>query len=130
MANMMEKIGDKLHMGGHKEEPHTVGAAYVPQYAAPGYATPGYGAAHAPQYAAPGYGAAAPGYGATHAPQYAAPGYGAAAPGYGAPTSAAPHQEGTMDKIKNKVKGKKNKVKTHGGESSRSESDGEGGRRV
>ncbi|KAI5060417.1 hypothetical protein GOP47_0024837 [Adiantum capillus-veneris] len=42
MANMMEKIGDKLHMGGHKkEEPHTVGAAHVPHYAAP----PGYGAA-------------------------------------------------------------------------------------
>ncbi|KAI5070904.1 hypothetical protein GOP47_0013155 [Adiantum capillus-veneris] len=41
MANMMEKIGDKLHMGGHrKEEPHTVGAAHAPHYAA----SPGYGA--------------------------------------------------------------------------------------
>ncbi|KAI5058549.1 hypothetical protein GOP47_0026719 [Adiantum capillus-veneris] len=42
MANMMEKIGDKLHMGGHKkEEPQTVGAAHAPHYAA----SPGYGAA-------------------------------------------------------------------------------------
>ncbi|KAI5082352.1 hypothetical protein GOP47_0002095 [Adiantum capillus-veneris] len=104
MANMMEKIGDKLHMGGHKkEEPHTVGAAHPPQYAAPGY----------------GVGAAAPGYSA-------------ATPGYGAPTTATPHQEGAMGKIKNKVKGSKNKVKVHGEDtssSSSSESDGAGGRR-
>ncbi|KAI5068229.1 hypothetical protein GOP47_0016574 [Adiantum capillus-veneris] len=38
MANMMEKIDDKLHMGSHKEEePHNVGAAQAPQYATPGY---------------------------------------------------------------------------------------------
>ncbi|KAI5072362.1 hypothetical protein GOP47_0012468, partial [Adiantum capillus-veneris] len=42
MANMMEKIGDKLHMGGDKkEDPHTVGATHAPHYAA----LPGYGAA-------------------------------------------------------------------------------------
>ncbi|KAI5060441.1 hypothetical protein GOP47_0024861 [Adiantum capillus-veneris] len=36
MANMMEKIGDKLHMGGHKKEkPHTVGGAHAPHYVAP-----------------------------------------------------------------------------------------------
>ncbi|KAI5076402.1 hypothetical protein GOP47_0008467 [Adiantum capillus-veneris] len=35
MDNMMEKIGNKMHMGGHKEEPQTVGAAHAPHYATP-----------------------------------------------------------------------------------------------
>ncbi|MCO5558990.1 hypothetical protein L7F22_012581, partial [Adiantum nelumboides] len=54
--------------------------------------------------------------------------HGDQAAGYGAPASAAAHHEGPMQKVKNKVKGKK-EGHDDSSSSSSSESDGEGGRR-
>ncbi|MCO5569811.1 hypothetical protein L7F22_023525 [Adiantum nelumboides] len=111
MANMMEKIGDKLHMGHGKKDEYTE-AQPQPQ---PHPANPNYGI-HAASGAQPTAGAAPTGYGVHAAP--------------GVPASAVPTHEGggTMEKMKNKVKGKKG---PHGEDvsSSSSESDGEGGRR-
>ncbi|KAI5068575.1 hypothetical protein GOP47_0016920 [Adiantum capillus-veneris] len=100
MANMMEKVGEKLHMGGHKkEDKHQPGA-------------------HPTPVAPAGY---------VHDPHHTGAGATAGAPAAGA------HQEGFMGKMKNKVKGGKDKTKAkaHGGDSSSSssESDGEGGHR-
>ncbi|MCO5558989.1 hypothetical protein L7F22_012580 [Adiantum nelumboides] len=122
MANFAEKIGEKLHMGGHRKEDEQL-YGYGGQ--------PGVGMTHAGDHAV-GYG---PGYGehpnVAAYPQHAGGMYGAGpgvATGYGVPaTTAAPHQ-GPLQKVKNKVKAKK-EGRGDSSSSSSSESDGEGGRR-
>ncbi|KAI5073363.1 hypothetical protein GOP47_0011376 [Adiantum capillus-veneris] len=126
MSSFVEKISEKLHIGGHKKEE---GQQKDGQHAAPAPAGE-HGVEHAAGYGEHGVAhvESAP-YGDKHGVEHH--GHGPAA-GCG---EAAAHHEGPLEKVKNKIKGKKQPHEggrqgdDEGSSSSSSESDGEGGRR-
>ncbi|KAH7433595.1 hypothetical protein KP509_07G076400 [Ceratopteris richardii] len=114
----MDKIEEKLHIGGHKEDANHA------------HATAGLDGGHGAQANHGQYVQSAGKYG-EHGHVAGPEGHGANA--YGAKDAHTGHQEGPLEKIKNKVKGKKGGAAGHGEDgssSSSSESDGEGGRRI